>query len=181
MRFSEIIYEDAALRDSNPGVVEWLAQARARPDASELYVHGSNHDFAQFREPKWEHGGLIFGSKIVEFNVMPDRALQAEYYGRNLYLVKFHGVKEFRPKRDPKAEAIYLEAMNTQDYMPDWKASQIKRSLEDEMMDYSDTYLFVPPAVAAGYNFFRIYEVAMRGFSWGVAHSNMVEIVDRFG
>ena len=52
--------------------------------------------------------------------------------------------------------------------------------LKSGRLDYQDTYLVVPPAVEAGYDRFRIYEMSIQGDSHAVAYPEMIEIVDRY-
>ena len=168
------LLEGAPLRERDAAVLDWLQAAYDRPDVADLYLHGSPKVFTQFQQPMWEHGGLIFTSKLVGENRWPMETLQAEYYGHNLYLVKLAVGTPFRPARDPKAGDIFREAMaGCQGY-------DCTRKIDEGHLDYEDCHLFVPPAVTAGYDRFRIYEMSMRTHSHAVAHADMVEIVDRY-
>ena len=116
------------------------------------------------------YGHLIHFTKLTGENWTKGKPLQAEYYGSHLYLVKLHFKKMFRPYSDPVAREIERENLKGQyDY-----EEKVKRG----RLDYQDQHLVVPPAVAAGYDCFRIYEVSVRGDSFGVIKSNMVEIVN---
>lgn len=172
------LFEGQPRRSTDPGVVEWLNMAYERPDAEELYLHGSDHSFERFRQPNLGYGHLIFFSKLIEPNEFRSATKQAEYYGDHLYLAKLHNRKAFNPYRDPHARRIFADAL-----VEDIDGSKVwdyERKIEWGRLDYQDLYLVVPPAVAAGYNFFTVYEIAMRGNSYAVTDPNMVEIVDRY-
>ena len=174
MTLCETILEDQPRRDSDPNVAPWLDAAYARPDAKELYLHGSDHTFDQFKQPKLEHGHLIFFSKLIDGHHNKARPVQAEYYGHTLYLCKLHGLKPFKPypQIDPQAAAILKDALQTQwDY---------ENKVKMGRLDYQDCYEVIPPAVEAGYNFFTIYEISIHGNSYAVTDPSMIDIVGRY-
>jgi hypothetical protein len=172
-----LLTEDQPARLHDPDILPWLEAAHARPDAGELYLHGSNRLFDHFNQPDLQIGQLIFSTKLVERYRSLDykrQAFQAEYYGRNLYLLKISYQKLFNPhpRTDQQAAAIFAEAIKGQwDY---------ENKVRYGRFDYQDAHLVVPPAVAAGYDFFRIYEVAAQYESYGAAYADMIEIADRY-
>jgi hypothetical protein len=171
MRFIEI-FEDQPRRHSDPTVEPWLKQAMQRPDAKQLYLHGSQKRFEVFNQPTTAYGHLIFGTKLID-EWRHDKILQAEYYGGYLYLVKFHFKNLFNPYSDPVAKRILTDALTHSDV---WDA---EHKIKYGRVDYEDLHLIVPPAVAAGYDAFRVYEVSIRGDSYAVVKPDQVEIVDR--
>ena len=175
-----IINEGHPRRETDAGVVAWLKAAYDRPDAKDLYLHGSDMAFERFHQPKLEYGHLIFFSKLVDWNESNDRVLQAEYYGHHLYLAKLHNRHAFNPLNDPKAHAIFDEALTNDIKGVQWKQWDYETKMQWGRLDYQDLHLVVPQAVAAGYNFFTVYEVSMRGNSYAVTDPAMVEIVARY-
>jgi hypothetical protein len=176
-KFLDIVAKlnETVSRNRTPESYAWLQQAYARDDVDELYLHGSDHVFDHFVDPKIDYGRLIFATKLVEQYEHRDVArvgLQAEHYGRNHYLIKIHPQKRFNPyKSDPVAQEIFAAAV-----ADTWDA---ENKIKYGRFDYQDAHLVIPPAVAAGYDFFRIYEMAAQGSSYGSAFANMIEIVDR--
>ena len=187
MRNLITIIESTLLEQRDPGVVEWLDAARARSDANLLYVHGSNHKFANFQQPDTDIGALVFASKLTWLS--PDRPLQAESYGRNLYLVKIHFKKRFIPNKDPVAKEILSTALDGE-YRWEWSDDgegriyrgvwDFKRKMEYGELDYQDCHRVIPPAVEAGYDFFEVYECSVGDSSVATSDANIVEIVDRY-
>lgn len=177
MRIKEIIRvrinEDQPLRDTDKNVADWLSKARARPDADELYLHGSRESFEEFRQPNLAHGRLIFFSKLINENRWPEETLQAEYYGPKLYLAKLARGKLFSPYRDPESRAIMEKALP----LNVWDREE---KIKWGRLDYLDLYHVVPLAVAAGFTRFRVYEVSIRGDSHAVTDPKMVTIIDRY-
>lgn len=167
MLFREIF---EAQRDQS--AIKWLEDACSRPDATDLFVHGSPFIFDQFREPDTSKGQLIFTSKLVDDRSRRRLPLQAQYYGDHLYLVTIDAKKPFRPLNDATAREIMSQSLSFDvwDY-----ESKIKWG----RLDYQDTHLVVPVAVKHGYDLFSIYEVSIQGHSYGCAHSGMLTIVDR--
>jgi hypothetical protein len=166
------LFEDQPRRLHDPGVAAWLDKAYASPNADRLYLHGSNHRFDRFADPNVENGHLIHFTKLTKENWPPGAALQAEYYGANLYLVTIHARKPFRPLNDPAAKAILqqtLEGAWNSDYKVRWGC-----------FDYQDQYRVIPVAAAAGYDLFRIHECSVQGDSIGVTKGDMITIVDRY-
>lgn len=171
MQVAEIL-EDRPRRESDPNVEAWIVRAMQRPDAASLYIHGSNQSFDRFRPPT-THAHLIFGSKLIE-QFRHGKILQAEYYGSILYLVKFHFKKLFLPYSDPVAKQIMAEAFAATEV---WDAAA---KLKQGRLDYQDLHLVVPPAIKAGYDAFRVFEVSIMGDSYGVTRPELVEIIDRY-
>lgn len=167
------LLEDHPRRHTDLGVKPWIDHAMQRPDAAILYVHGSQHSIMTFRQPNVSYGQLIFGTKLVD-KWRHNEILQAEYYGPNLHLVKFHFKKLFNPYGDPIAKQLMADAFAKKDI---WDA---ERKLKYGRVDYQDLYEIVPPAMAAGYDAFRVYECAISGDSFGVTDAKQVEIVDRY-
>jgi uncharacterized DUF497 family protein len=172
---------DNARRDKDPQAAAWIEAARKRPDAEELFVHGSRKLFSQFTQPNLSIGQLIFFSKLTDPRFSRG-VLQAEYYGDNLYLCKLAPGTPFNPNRDPEAKKILIEALGCEyKYVPGEPTKGVwdfKNKVEWGRLDYQDTYLVVPPAVEAGYNRFRVYEMSVRTDSHAVTNPDMVEIVD---
>jgi len=172
MLINEILNEGSPRRSYDHTVEAWIDAVMARPDANQLYLHGSNHLFERFADPKNPKAGtLLHFTKLTGENRLPGTILQAEYYGKYLYLVKLHYHKPFRPYVDPVAKDIMKTALiGVWDY---------DEKIKWGRLDYQDQHLVVPIAVTAGYDFFRIYEVSIQGDSCGVPRGDMVEIVDR--
>jgi hypothetical protein len=172
---------DNARRDKDPQAAAWIEAARKRPDAEELFVHGSRKLFSQFTQPNLSIGQLIFFSKLTDPRFSRG-VLQAEYYGDNLYLCKLAPGTPFNPNQDPEAKKILIEALGGEyKYVPGEPTKGVwdfKNKVEWGRLDYQDTYLVVPPAVEAGYNRFRVYEMSVRTDSHAVTNPDMVEIVD---
>lgn len=171
-----LLCEDFPRRETDPEALAWINAALARPDAKELYLHGTNAVFDHFVDPDTSIGRLIFSSKLIEpFSRRgPNEALQAEYYGRNLLLLKVRPTKPFNPnpKADPVAHKILADAV-----AECWDADN---KIRYGRFDYQDAHLVVPAAVAAGYDFFRVFEQSIMGDSYGSAYASMIEIVDRY-
>lgn len=176
MRYRELINEDQPRRIKDAGVLPWIEAAYARPDADELFLHGSNNAFDRFKQPNTDWGQLIFATKLTKEYHVPGAALQAEYYGRHLYLLKIGDRKMFSPRNDERAMQIFKDALESNSE----KIWDIENKIKYGRIDYQDTHIVVPPAVAAGYNFFRIYEIAMKGDSYGSTSPDMMHIVDRY-
>ncbi len=178
MRWKQIITEDQPRRKHDESITKWIAAAKARPDADELYIHGSRHLFSHFTDPDTSIGKLIFASKLTKESHprYQDEAYQAEYYGPYLYLAKIHFKKMFRPYSDPKSKEIMTAALFHQKDSPVW---DFEEKIKWGRLDYQDLHLVVPPAVAAGYDLFRVYEVSISGESYGAIKGSMIEIVDR--
>ena len=156
----QTLHEGHPRRDTDPEVAKWIQAVYRRSDVDRLYLHGSNHQFERFADPKLEYGQLIHFTKLTGENWLPGRPLQAEYYGAILYLVTVHARQPFRPLNDPKAMAILEESLrgDTWDY-----ESKVRWGC----FDYQDQHKVVPPAVAAGYDLFRVSRMCGAGrFDW---------------
>lgn len=165
--FRAFIKEDA-LRPQSRALVQELLK---RPDADQLYIHGSNHWFDRFQLPKLQ---VIFFSKLVEPRLGSTRPLQAEYYGRNFYVCKLAAGRPFQPWRDPKAKEILADALHAD------KAWDIDEKVRIGRVDYQDLHAIVPPAVKAGYNRFTVYEISMQLNSHAVSDLSLITLVDRY-
>ena len=172
------IFEGHPGRETDSQVVEWLKAAYQRPDVKDLYLHGSDTAFEKFKQPNLDYGHLIFFSKLVDWNQA--KVLQAEYYGHHLYLAKLHNRHSFNPYSDPKARAILDDALTNDIKGVVSKQWDYETKMQWGRLDYQDLHLVVPKAVAAGYNFFTVYEVSMSGNSYAVTDPAMVEIVARY-
>lgn len=158
--------EAAAIRTYDPGVLEWLQEALSRPDADDLYLHGSRQvqDVFSPEDKRHEHA-LIHFSKLTDPRFQ-DVPFQAEYYGPKLFLCKLSYTKPF-DVRYPRKEPAQMH----KELVP--RGSQYK-------LDYGDIYHIIEPALAKGYDMFVVWEVAARTESYAVPEANQVQVIDTY-
>lgn len=144
---------------------EWLDKALARPDAQDLYLHGSKLDvFDKFRQPNISQGQLLFFSKLT-----PNLNLD-DYFGDNLYLCKIAPGKLFDPATDPEAQKLLTRLLG--------KESGGLFGKKRTVLRYEDAPNVILPLAELGYNRFRVlYERRQRMYD-AVADANLVQIVD---
>jgi hypothetical protein len=174
MRIAELLLlEDQPVRNAKPEVLEWLRRAYARPDAKQLYLHGSRARFSTFNQPDVGYGHLIFFSKLAEHPEFERSPLQAEYYGPNLYLATIAAGKVFDPHYvDREDRAIMAQALPADA----WDREQ---KLQQGRLDYQDLGYVVPVAMRYGFEIFRVFEIAMGKDSYGVTNPALITIVDQ--
>jgi hypothetical protein len=160
--------------NTTPAHRAYIQSLLKRPDAKELYVHGSREVFTRFRTPDVNgKGQLIFFSQLVEPYLGATRPLQAEYYGEYLYVCKLDKGKPFNPYNDPIAKGILAGALPLTTYD---RENKIKWG----RVDYQDLYEIAPPAVKAGYNRFSVYEISMQGVnSVGISDPKLITLITR--
>jgi len=161
---NESLIEDQAIRTYDSGVIEWIQKALQRPDAIELYLHGSRQEQNVFdpESKTWEHSLLHF-SKLTDPR-FHDRPSQAEYYGPRLFLAKLKYKKPFDVR------------------FPDSEAAQMLKELVPNAvtyrLDYSDIYKIIDPALKRGYDLFVIHEISVGTESYAVPDHKQVQVVD---
>ena len=159
--------EGAAIRTYDPGVLEWLQEALSRPDADDLYLHGSRQvqDVFSPEDKRHEHA-LIHFSKLTDprFRDIP---FQAEYYGPKLLLCKLNYNKPF-DVRYPNREAARMHR------------ELVPHEVSQYRLDYGDIYHIIEPALAKGYDIFVVWEVAASTESYAVPDANQVQVIDTY-
>ena len=164
---SESLTEGQPIRSYDPGVIEWLQEAMKRPDADELYLHGSQQEQNVF-DPKlktWEHALLHF-SKLTDPR-SHDTPPQAEYFGHKLWLVKLNYKKPFDVRYPDSEAAMMYDKLVPNHYY-------------QHRLSYEDLHEVVPAALERGYDMFVVFEIAVTTESYAVPNYNQVEVVDIF-
>jgi GNAT superfamily N-acetyltransferase len=158
--------EDAAIRTYDPGVLEWLQEALSRPDADDLYLHGSSQVQNVFsQEDKRHEHSLLHFSKLTDPR-FKDRPHHAEYYGPKLFLCKLSYSKPFDVRYPDKEPAQMY-----QELVPRGRKYQL---------DYGDIYHIIEPALAKGYDMFVVWEVSVNTESYAVPEANQVQVIDTY-
>lgn len=164
------LFEAAALRTYDPNFASWLEQAKQRPDADELYVHGTFGE-EPGRAPKTHEHQLLHFSKLTDprFRSGP---IHAEYYGNKIYLAKLRYKKPFDVWRiGSEAQRLADERIEG-----DWarQDGHVRR------LDWGSVYDVIEPALQMGYDFFQVYENSVQTDSWAVPSMKQVQIVDKY-
>lgn len=138
---------------------QWLQKALERPDANELFVHGSQQQFLSFSQPQLWRGELIFFSRLS------DKINLDQFYGDTLYLCKIADAPEFNPATDRQASKMLTRLGGV---------FARKRS----QLEYEDLPHVVPQAVRAGHRRFRVHDERTGEFYQGVADARLATIVE---
>lgn len=160
------LIEDQAIRTYDSGVIEWIQEALQRPDADQLYLHGSRQEQDVFDPKSKSHKlALLHFSKLTDpWFAKRNVPYQAEYYGPKLWLVKLNFKKPF-DVRYPDSEAAQMQ-------------DELVPNHSQHRMNYEELYEITGPALERGYDMFVVFERAAGTESYAVPDHKQVQVVD---
>jgi 2'-5' RNA ligase len=143
---------------------KWLDQVLARPDASSLYLHGSQLVFHEFRKPDYDRGQLVFFTKVAKGMNM------SEYFGANLYLCKLGEGTRFDPETDANASKVLTKILG--------KAPGGLFGKKRIVLTYEELPLVVPHLHQLGYDRFKVFYPARNKAYDAVSDTGLISIVE---
>jgi len=127
-------------------------------------LHGSNKEFSEFKRLNTD---ALYFSSPDGFRTTQAEAIADGPFGGYLYAVSVDKNKQkvFDPYADEKALKLY----------EDFYANREKFG-PPKTLEYVDMQEFLPIAEKHGYNTFRVYEPAQRGFSVAISDPSIIKI-----